>query len=75
MTISNFQQFALSRAEIKKIVGGNDAIGRKCTGDCNVRNPAGTNTISHCTSQKIQGTKVCGCGTGSDITKNGCSWS
>ncbi len=74
MAISNFQQFALSRSEIKNIVGGYYEAGKKCTGTCSVRNPDNVVTTVDCVSQKVNGTKACTCGTASYV-KSGCSWS
>jgi hypothetical protein len=74
MTISNFQQFALSRAEIKRIVGGYDESGKKCSGTCSVRNEAGNVVSVDCITHKVNGSKVCSCGSASYV-KSGCAWS
>ena len=76
MTISSFQQFALSRAEIKNIVGGYYEAGKKCTGTCTVRNEDNVTSTVGCVSTKVNGTKSCGCGNVTSTTvKSGCSWS
>jgi hypothetical protein len=62
MTIYNFNQFALSRDEIKKIVGGfDDSSGKKCSGSCTIRRTDGSIAPGECNSEKPQGSKTKAC--------------
>lgn len=77
MTISDFNQFALSRDEIKKIVGGfyDSTAKKKCRGTCSGTNPDGGQFTANCISSKQDKIKVCSCGpTESKITSNDCAW-
>ena len=75
MTISNFSQFALSRAEIRKIVGGfDDSESAKCKGSCTSRNGTTKQEVPGvCMSRKVK--KVVRCDCGENTVTNNCTMS
>jgi hypothetical protein len=76
MTISNFNQFALSRAEIKKIVGGfDDPSVKKCTGSCSIRRIDGSVVDGECVSEKPKGSKTKNCICNGPAIKSTCAYS